>query len=83
VEVVELGVCEARYWPADPNRVALVLPGAHYLPAYPLLWFCRETALAQKWSVLEVWDELKDHKDPDDWVRERLEAGLQRSGAVS
>jgi hypothetical protein len=82
VEIVDLGVCEGRYWAADSDRVAVVLPGAHYLPAYPLLWFCRETALARGWSVLEVWDELEDDQDPGSWVRDRLEAALRQSSSA-
>lgn len=71
MERVDLGVCESRFFPADPNRAVVVLPGAHYLPSYPLLWFTRETAASRGGSVLGVWDELGEADDPETWVQER------------
>src|SRR5262245_45486384 len=73
---VDLGVCSARYFEADPLRVAIVLPGAHDLPSSPLLWFAREVALQHGWSALEVWDELGAGDDPAAWVSARLDAAL-------
>lgn len=81
MEVVELGVCKGRWYAADPGRVAVVLPGARYLPFGPLLWFSREVAMSRGWSVLEVWDEYLDRsEDPWRWVEERAEAALERAG---
>jgi hypothetical protein len=81
VEDVDLGVCKARWYAGDPDRVAVVLPGALYLPFAPLLWFAREVALARGWSVLEVWDEYRDRtEDPWRWVFERAEAALRHAG---
>jgi hypothetical protein len=81
VEDVDLGVCRGRWYPADPERVVIVLPGARYLPFAPLLWFARETAARHGWSVLEVWDEYLDRSvDPVGWVAERAEAALARAG---
>jgi hypothetical protein len=83
VEDVDLGVCQGRWYPGDPERVAVVLPGARYLPFAPLLWFAREVAVARGWSVLEVWDEYLDRsEDPWRWVEERAEAALTRAGSV-
>ena len=81
MEDVDLGVCAGRWYPGAPERVAVVLPGARYLPFAPLLWFTREVALARGWSVLEVWDEYLDRsQDPWRWVEERAEAALARAG---
>jgi pimeloyl-ACP methyl ester carboxylesterase len=81
VEDVDLGVCSGRWYPADPERVAVVLPGAQYLPFGPLLWFSREVAASRGWSVLEVWDEyLERSVDPWAWVEERAAAALARAG---
>jgi hypothetical protein len=81
VEDVDLGVCKGRWYAGDPDRVAVVLPGALYLPFAPLLWFAREVALARGWSVLEVWDEHRDRsEDPWRWVFERAEAALRHVG---
>lgn len=82
MHAVDLGVCEGREFLGDPSRFAVVLPGAHYLPGYPLLWFCREVLLSRGWSVLEAWDELGDGDDPEAWVRDRLGASLQRVSAA-
>ena len=81
MEDVDLGVCKARWYAGDPDRVAVVLPGALYLPFAPLLWFAREVALARGWSVLEVWDEYRDRsEDPWRWVFDRAEAALRYAG---
>ncbi len=83
MEDVDLGVCKGRWYAGDPDRVAVVLPGARYLPFAPLLWFSREVALARSWSVLEVWDEYVDRsEDPWRWVEERTEAALARAGGA-
>jgi hypothetical protein len=84
MEDVDLGVCRGRWYAGDPSRVAVVLPGARYLPFAPLLWYAREAALARGWSVLEVWDEYVDRSlDPWQWVSDRAEAALARAGAVT
>jgi hypothetical protein len=81
VEDVDLGVCKGRWYPGDPRRVAVVLPGARYLPFAPLLWFAREIALARGWSVLEIWDEYLDRTaDPERWVVERARAAFEHAG---
>ncbi len=81
MEDVDLGVCRGRWYAADPDRVAVVLPGARYLPFAPLLWFARDVALARGWSVLEVWDEYLDgDEDPWRWVEARADAALARAG---
>jgi hypothetical protein len=81
VEDVDLGVCPGRWYAGDPARVAIVLPGARYLPFAPLLWFAREVAMGHGWSVLEVWDEYRDRtEDPWRWAQERAEAALSRAG---
>jgi len=81
VEDVDLGVCAGRWYDGDPGRVAVVLPGARYLPFAPLLWFAREVVASRGWSVLEVWDEYLDRsRDPSRWVAERAEAALARVG---
>jgi hypothetical protein len=81
VDDVDLGVCAGRWYPADPDRVAVVLPGARYLPFAPHLWFAREVAAAHGWSVLEVWDEYLDRSvDPRRWVEDRAAAALEHAG---
>jgi hypothetical protein len=81
MERVDLGVCGGRWYAGAPDRIAVVLPGAQYLPSGPLLWFAREVALRHGWSVLEVWDEYLDRSvDPREWVDARAEAALRRVG---
>ena len=76
---LDLGVCSARYWARDDKRVVVVLPGAGYLPGYPLLWFARKAAVSCDWSVLELWYEWTPTEgDPARFVEARLEAALAR-----
>ncbi len=82
VQEVDLGLCGGQFFPGDPDRAGILLPGARYLPAAPLLWFAREALQAQGWSVLQVWDEWDRSVDAPQWVSERLEAALSHVGAV-
>ena len=52
MEDVDLGVCKGRWYSGDQDRVAVVLPGARYLPFAPLLWFSREVVLAPEEPAL-------------------------------
>ena len=83
MEDVDLGVCKGRWYAGGRDRVAIVLPGARYLPFAPLLWFAREVAQRHGWSVLEVWDEYRDQSEaPWQWVDERASAALAHVGEV-
>lgn len=76
MEDLDLGACRGRLFEGD-GRLAVVLPGAHYLPGYPLLWFTREVLQQHGWGVLEVWDEVGDDENRRDWVESRARAALQ------
>jgi hypothetical protein len=78
-ERVHLGPCEGRLWAGDPGRATVLLPGAWYPPAAPLLWFAQTAARQQGWTVLEVWDDW-DESDWLPWVEERARAALARVG---
>ena len=80
MEDVDLGVCGGQLFPGDPDEVAVLLPGARYVPAAPLLWFAREVLQAKGWTVLQVWDEWDRSVDADQWVADRLEAALSHVG---
>jgi len=80
MERVDLGPCEGRLHAGDPDRVAVLLPGRHYVPQAPLLWFARSAAQRRGWSVLEVWyEEWEDMADWVGWTEERARAGLART----
>ncbi|GBE24046.1 hypothetical protein BMS3Bbin02_00311 [bacterium BMS3Bbin02] len=77
---VDLGICGGQYFAGDPDRVAVLLPGARYVPAAPLLWFARVAAQGQGWSVLQVWDQWDRSVEAEQWVADRLEAALNYVG---
>lgn len=81
MERVDLGVCRGHWFAGDPNKVAVLLPGAFYVPAAPLLWFARETLQAEGWSVLDVWDEWDRSVDGHQWVAERFQAAFEHVGS--
>lgn len=78
---VDLGVCRGQLFPGDPDRAAVVLPGAFYLPGMPLLWFSREALQADGWTVLLVWDSWAGRGDPTSWAEQRLAAARDHLGA--
>lgn len=61
---------------ADPERWVVVLPGVRYFSQAPLLWFARETAQAEGWSVLELDERAPAERDPFEWIRERAREAL-------
>jgi hypothetical protein len=67
----------------DPGRCVVLLPGAHYSTRSPLLWFSRETAQREGWSVLEVLDEWRESHEPLEWARDRAERALSAVSAPS
>lgn len=83
MEDVDLGICGGQFFPGDSDRVGILLPGAGYLPAAPLLWFAREVLQAQGWSVLQVWDRWDRSVEARQWAHDRLEAALGHVGVVS
>jgi len=80
MEHVDLGVCPGRLHPGDRERVLVLLPGAWYPTAAPLLWFARAAAVRRGWTALEVWDELREGQDWTSWGGERAEAALGFAG---
>jgi hypothetical protein len=74
---VDLGVCPGHAYDRGAQRWSIILPGANYLPDAPLLWFAREACLAAGRNVLAVWDTFDRTTDPQQWVEDRLEAGLR------
>ena len=64
----------------DPGRCAVVLPGIRYFSQAPLLWFAREVAQAQGWSVVEVDERAPADEEPFAWMRGQAERAL---GAAS
>lgn len=82
MQEVDLGVSRGQWFPGDPDRVAMLLPGAGYLPAAPLLWFAREALQADGWSVLQVWDQWDRSEDAHGWVAHRFDAALKFVGEV-
>ena len=64
----------------DPDRCAVLLPGIRYFSQAPLLWFAREAAQAQGWSVVEVDERAPAGEEPFEWMRGQAERAL---GAAS
>ncbi len=80
MEEVDLQVCRGYWFAGDSNKVAVMLPGAFYLPASPLLWFSTQVLQAHGWSVLQVWDTWTREEPRQEWVDARLQAAFDRVG---
>jgi hypothetical protein len=80
IRPVDLGVCGGYEWEGDPDRTAVVLPGA-MLGGGPS---CYYTALALNdagWRVLQVWDVFPGG-DRVAWPASRAESALARAGGA-
>ncbi|MEA2267522.1 MAG: hypothetical protein QOC64_132 [Solirubrobacteraceae bacterium] len=78
---LDLGPCEGLLHEHDPDRCVVVLPGKRYSTQAPLLWFAREVAEEQGFSVLEVLDALPGDMEPLDWARDRARRALDATQA--
>ena len=65
----------------DASRCVVLLPGVRYFSQAPLLWFAREAAQAQGWSVVEVDERAPADAEPFAWMRERAEEALAATDA--
>lgn len=72
----------SRWEPDGPSRgLAIVLPGRAYSPTAPLLDFARQALLQHGFSVQQVWWDAdtrfeEEVRDPEPWVRGRIEEAL-------
>jgi hypothetical protein len=80
VQQLDLGPGEALLHKGDPDRCAVVLPGVAYFSQAPLLWFAREAAQGQGWSVLELTERAPAREDPVAWMRDRAGRTLEAAG---
>jgi hypothetical protein len=65
----------------DASRCVVLLPGRLYLSQAPLLWFAREAAQAQGWSVVELDERAPADAEPFAWMRGRAEEALGATDA--
>lgn len=61
----------------DAGKLAIILPGARYTPARPVLHFAAATLLSRGWTVIELWWEPPaELGEPVEWVRSEVERHL-------
>jgi hypothetical protein len=66
----------------DPSRCAVLLPGIRYFSQAPLLWFAREVAQAQGWSVVEVDERAPRDQEPFEWMRGQARSALDAAAGA-
>jgi hypothetical protein len=77
IEPVDLGICRGYEYAGDPERTAIVLPGA-MLAGMPVNAFAIEGLGSVGWRAILVWDEFLDRsQDPMEWVRARVDAAVE------
>jgi hypothetical protein len=81
VRPLDLAPGEAILHEGDPERCVVLLPGVRYFSQAPLLWFAREAAQAEGWSVLELSERAPADADPFAWMRERASQALAATAA--
>jgi hypothetical protein len=82
VRPIDLHPGEAILHEGDDERCVVLLPGVRYFSQAPLLWFARETAQAEGWSVLELSERAPAGVDPFAWMSERAERALGATSAT-
>jgi hypothetical protein len=77
IEPVDLGICGGYEYAGDPERTAIVLPGA-WLAGMPVHAYAIEGLISVGWRAVLVWDEFLDRsQDPLQWVRARVDAAVE------
>lgn len=66
----------------DPSRCAVILPGIRYFSQAPLLWFAREAAQAEGWSVVEVDERAPRDQEPFAWMRGQAQGALEAASGA-
>ena len=79
---IDLDPGEAILHEGDAERCVVLLPGIRYFSQAPLLWFAREAAQAEGWSVLELSERAPAGVDPFAWMSERAERALGATSAT-
>jgi hypothetical protein len=82
VRPIDLNPGEAILHEGDPARRVVLLPGVRYFSQAPLLWFAREAAQAEGWSVLELSERAPGDQEPFAWMRDRAERALDASASA-
>jgi hypothetical protein len=82
VRPIDLSPGEAILHEGDPARCAVLLPGVRYFSQAPLLWFAREAAQAEGWSVVEVDERAPRDQEPFAWMRGQAERALESARAA-
>jgi hypothetical protein len=76
-EPIDLGPCRAALEVGERGPCLVLLPGAAYPTAAPLLWFARELGRQRGWSTLEVLDRWRAERDePFSWAQDRAQRAL-------
>ena len=74
---IDLGICGGYEYAGDPERTAIVLPGA-MLVGMPVNAFAIEGVWSRGWRAILVWDQYLDRKQDElEWVQARLEAAVE------
>ena len=79
---IDLDPGEAILHDGAPERCVVLLPGVRYFSQAPLLWFAREAAQAEGWSVLELSERAPADADPFAWLTDRAERALTATPAA-
>jgi hypothetical protein len=80
IDQVDLGICGGYEYAGNPERTAIVLPGAT-LAGMPVNAFAIEGVLSRGWRAILVWDEFLDRsQDGVQWVNARLDAAVSYAG---
>ena len=79
---IDLDPGEAILHDGDEERCVVLLPGIRYFSQAPLLWFAREAAQAEGWSVLELSERAPADVDPFAWMTERTERAIAATSAA-
>lgn len=79
ITAVDLGICAGYEYAGDPERAAIVLPGA-MLGGMPVNAFVVSALVEQGWRIIQVWDDYSVEVAREDWALSRARAAFDFAG---
>ena len=79
IRPVDLGVCDGYEYEGDPDRTAILLPGA-MLGGMPVNAFVARPLWLAGWRVVLAWADARHVEDRERWPLELAEAALAYAG---
>jgi hypothetical protein len=82
IRPIDLGICDGYEYEGDPDRTAILLPGA-MLAGMPANAFVARPLREAGWRVVQAWADARRVEERERWPLELAEAALGYAGGAA